>query len=64
MAARDADPLLAGANAQAAASVGYSPFDGESAAAPESAGIESDLMDYLEALWTQGDGALTGRAEI
>jgi len=51
------DPLLSSANAQAAASVGLSPFNEESASAPDSDGIESDLLSYIETLWTPDDEA-------
>jgi hypothetical protein len=50
--ALDRDYLVSPARDQAAAGVGLSPFTAEATAASEETGIESDLLTYIEALWT------------
>jgi hypothetical protein len=50
----DRDYLVSPARDQAAAGVGLSPFraEGEETAVSGETGIESDLLTYIEALWT------------
>jgi hypothetical protein len=60
----DRDYIVSPARDQAAAGVGLSPFTAEAKASSEETGIESDLLAYIEALWTLPDQTTEEQSDI